>query len=45
MAIESKPLFHPEVIRQQVRSFNLPERVGDCFAIMRLTRVLADCSS
>ena len=28
MAIESKPLFHPEVIRQQVRSFNLPERVG-----------------
>ena len=29
MAIESKPLFHPEVIRQQVRSFNLPERVGD----------------
>jgi hypothetical protein len=29
MALESKPLFHPEVIRQQVRSFNLPERVGD----------------
>ena len=28
MALESKPLFHPEVIRQQVRSFNLPERVG-----------------
>ena len=27
MAVESKPLFHPEVIRQQVRSFNLPERV------------------
>ena len=25
MAIESKPLFHPEVIRQQVRSFKLPE--------------------
>jgi hypothetical protein len=29
MALESKPLFHPEVIRQQVRSFNLPERLGD----------------
>ena len=29
MALESKPLFHPEVIRQQVRSVNLPERVGD----------------
>jgi hypothetical protein len=25
MAVESKPLFHPEVLRQQVRSFNLPE--------------------
>ena len=30
MALESKPLFHPEVIRQQVRAFNLPERVVDC---------------
>ncbi|MDB6025401.1 MAG: putative type modification enzyme [Verrucomicrobiales bacterium] len=29
MALESKPLFHPEVIRQQVRSFNLPERVAE----------------
>jgi hypothetical protein len=29
MALESKPLFHPEVIRQQVKSFTLPERVGD----------------
>ena len=28
MAVESKPLFHPEVLRQQVRSFNLPERTG-----------------
>jgi len=27
MAVESKPLFHPEVIRQQVRSFTLPESV------------------
>ena len=27
MALESKPLFHPEVIRQQVRGFSLPERV------------------
>ena len=25
MAVESKPLFHPEVMRQQVRSFNLPD--------------------
>ncbi len=29
MALESKPLFHAEVLRQQARSFNLPERVGD----------------
>src|ERR1019366_4084278 len=29
MALESKPLYHPEVIRQQVRAFNLPERVGE----------------
>jgi hypothetical protein len=29
MALESKPLFHPEVLRQQVRAFNLPERVAD----------------
>jgi len=28
MALESKPPFHPEVIRQQVRSFNLPENVA-----------------
>ena len=28
MAVESKPLFHPEVMRQQVRSFPLPERVA-----------------
>src|SRR5437773_6959463 len=27
MAAESKPLFHPEVTRRQVRSFNLPESV------------------
>ena len=29
MALESKPLFHPEVVRQQVRAFSLPERAGD----------------
>src|ERR1039458_1391588 len=29
MALESKPLFHPEVLRQQVRAFNLPESVAD----------------
>jgi hypothetical protein len=28
MAVESRPLFHPEVMRQQVRSFNLPETVA-----------------
>jgi hypothetical protein len=28
MAVESKPLFHPEVMRQQVRAFILPERVA-----------------
>ena len=27
MAVESKPLFHPEVLRQQVRAFSLPEHV------------------
>jgi hypothetical protein len=26
MAVESKPLFHPEVLRQHVRAFNLSER-------------------
>jgi hypothetical protein len=30
MALESKPLSHPEVIRQQVRAFNLPEGVEEC---------------
>src|ERR1017187_7679784 len=29
MALESKPLFHPEVIRQQVRAFSLSERAED----------------
>src|SRR6266576_2657585 len=29
MALESKPLFHTEVIRQQMKSFTLPERVAD----------------
>ena len=28
MAVESKPLFHPEVLRQQVRSFKLPEQTA-----------------
>jgi len=28
MAVESKPLFHPEVLRQQVRSFNLPDQTA-----------------
>lgn len=28
MALESKPLFHPEVIRQRVRSFTLPDALG-----------------
>jgi len=28
MALESKPLFHPEVLRQPVRSFNLPEQTA-----------------
>ena len=27
MAVESKPIFHPEVIRQHVRSFKLPARI------------------
>jgi hypothetical protein len=28
MAVESKPLFHPEVLRQQVRSFILPDQTS-----------------
>ena len=32
MAVESKPIFYPEVIRQQVRAFNLPERVAPGFS-------------
>ncbi|MCX6923083.1 MAG: hypothetical protein NT154_07725 [Verrucomicrobia bacterium] len=28
MAVESKPLFHPEVLRQYVWSFNLPEQTA-----------------
>ncbi len=28
MAVECKPLFHPEVMRQQVRSFDPPEHLG-----------------
>ena len=28
MAVESKPLFHPEVLREQVRSFLLPEQTA-----------------
>jgi hypothetical protein len=28
MALESKPIFHPEVLRQQVRSFILPEQTA-----------------
>jgi hypothetical protein len=28
MAVESMPIFHPEVIRQQVRSFQLPDHVA-----------------
>ena len=28
MAVESKPLFHPEVLRQQVRAFTLPEQTA-----------------
>ena len=28
MAVESKPLFHPEVLRQQVRAFNLPDQTA-----------------
>ena len=29
MAVESKPLFHPEVIRQHLRSFTLPTSVEE----------------
>jgi hypothetical protein len=29
MAFESKPPFHPEIIRPQVRAFNLPEPTAD----------------
>jgi hypothetical protein len=26
MAVESKPLFHPEVIRQEAKAWNFPEK-------------------
>ena len=29
MALESEPLFHPEVIRQKLRAFRPPDRVQD----------------
>jgi hypothetical protein len=29
MAVETKPVFHPEVIRQQLGSFTTPESVED----------------
>jgi len=35
MALESKPLFHPEVLRQQVRAFSLPERVENSLTGLR----------
>jgi len=28
MAVETKPLFHPEVMRRQVRAFGLPDQVA-----------------
>ena len=28
MAVETKPLFNPEVVRQQVHAFTLPESVA-----------------
>ena len=28
MSLKSKPLFHPEVLRQQVRSFTLPDQTA-----------------
>ena len=31
MAIESKPLFHPEIIRRSVRAFPLPEFPTDIY--------------
>jgi hypothetical protein len=30
MIVESKPCFHPKVVRQQVRAFNLSEHVRAC---------------
>ena len=35
MAMESKPLFHPEVLRRQVRSFDLPDRVAEWMPRLR----------
>jgi hypothetical protein len=32
MAVESKPIFYPEVIHREVRAFNLPERVAPGFS-------------
>jgi len=38
MAVESKPLFHPEAMRQQARAFSLPEHVAAWQANPRLPR-------
>jgi hypothetical protein len=39
MAVESKPLFHPEVIRQHLRHFTLPDSVED-FLPSRFDRMI-----
>jgi len=36
MAVESKPLFHPEVIRRHLRSFVLPASVGESLPKLQL---------
>jgi methylase of polypeptide subunit release factors len=35
MAVESKPLFHPEVVRQHLSMFTLPESVADSMPKLR----------
>lgn len=36
MAVESKPLFHPEVVRQHLGMFTLPESVAEFFPKLSL---------
>ncbi len=45
MAVESKPLFLPEVLRQQVRAFRLPERMAALLPRLNLRPMARNCAN